>query len=89
MDGDFEFERPLLIAQGVKMLVENKVLSRSQVRQLLGLPLPILESLCSLDKGYFTLPDQSQVIDMQLRKRSARDTFFNETAEILGFPSKK
>ncbi len=89
MDGDYDFESPLVIARGVKMLVENKVLSRSQVRQLLGLPVPVLESLCSLDKGYFTLPDQSQVIDMQLRKRSARDTFFSERAEILGFPSKK
>ncbi|MGY2260203.1 helix-turn-helix domain-containing protein [Pseudomonas sp. SDO55104_S430] len=89
MDGDFDFERPLLITQGVKMLVENKVLSRSQVRQLLGLPLPVLESLCSLDEGYFTLPDQSQVIDMQLRKRPAREMFFGEAAEILGFPNKK
>ncbi|MEG0065128.1 MAG: XRE family transcriptional regulator [Pseudomonas sp.] len=89
MDADFDFERPQLIARGVKMLVEHKVLSRSQLRQLLGLPLPTLESLCSLDKGYFTLPDQSQVIDMQLRKRTARDTFFSDAAEVLGFPSKK
>lgn len=89
MDSEFEFERPQLVARGVKMLVENKVLSRSQVRQLLGLPLSILETLCSLDEGYFDLPDQSQVIDMQLRKRSARERFFNETAEILGFPSRK
>lgn len=89
MDGDFDFERPQLIARGVKMLVENQVLSRSQVRQLLGLPVSILESLCSLDEGYFDLPDQSQVINMQLRKRSARDQFFSETAEILGFPNKK
>ncbi|MFG6204928.1 helix-turn-helix domain-containing protein [Pseudomonas retamae] len=89
MDADFDFERPQLIARGVKMLVEQNVFSRSQLRQLLGLPLPTLESLCSLDKGYFTLPDQSQVIDMQLRKRSARDTFFSEAAQVLGFPSKK
>ncbi|MBP1127198.1 MULTISPECIES: ImmA/IrrE family metallo-endopeptidase [Pseudomonas] len=89
MDSDFGFEKPQLIARGVKMLVENDVLSRSQVRQLLGLPLHIMENLCSLDEGYFNLPDKSQVIDIQLRKRSARETFFSETAEILGFPSKK
>lgn len=71
------------------MLVENNALSRSQIRQVLGLPLRILENLCSLDEGYFNLPDKSQVIDMQLRKRSARETFFSEAAEILGFPSKK
>ncbi|SDQ68687.1 Zn-dependent peptidase ImmA, M78 family [Pseudomonas grimontii] len=89
MDSDFDFEKPQLIARGVKMLVENNVLSRSQLRQVLGLPLHILENLCSLDEGYFNLPDKSQVVDIQLRKRSARETFFNETAEILGFPNKK
>lgn len=89
MDSDFDFEKPQLIARGVKMLVENNVLSRSQLRQVLGLPLHILENLCSLDEGYFNLPNKSQVVDIQLRKRSARETFFNETAEILGFPNKK
>ena len=41
------------------MLVENNVFSRSQIRQLLGLPLHIVENLCSLDEGYFNLPDKS------------------------------
>ncbi|QJI34601.1 helix-turn-helix domain-containing protein [Pseudomonas sp. ADAK13] len=89
LDGDFDFEKPQLLSRGVKMLIENKVLSRSQVRQLLGLPIPILESLCCLDEGYFNLPDKSQVIDMQLRTRSPRETFFSDTAEILGFPNRK
>ncbi|MGY2292442.1 helix-turn-helix domain-containing protein [Pseudomonas sp. SDO528_S397] len=89
MDEDFGFEKPQLLAQGVKMLVEHKVLSRSQVRQILGLPLSVLESLCSLDEGYFNLPDRPQVVDLHLRKRPSRDRRLNDTADILGFPTKK
>jgi len=89
LDADYEFERPKLLGRGVQMLVENKVLSRQQVRRLLGLPLHILEGLCSLDDGYFDRTDKPQVADIRLRHKVSGGKRVSDAAKIIGFPARK
>lgn len=89
MDKDFAFERPKAVGRGVKMLVENKVLSRPQVRQLLGLPVRTLEGLCNLEEGYFASLDRPQVVELQLRQNiKPKRVAGGVTASILGFPAR-
>ncbi|NWB94383.1 ImmA/IrrE family metallo-endopeptidase [Pseudomonas gingeri] len=90
LDEDVELERPQLLGRGVEMLVENKILSCEQVRQLLGMPIRVLEALCSLDDGYFErLGERLQVIDIRLRHRALMNNGAGGTAEILRFPIRK
>ncbi|MGP0013651.1 helix-turn-helix domain-containing protein [Pseudomonas sp.] len=86
MEADFEFERPKVVGRGVKMLVENKVLSRLQVRRLLGLPVGVLERLCHLEEGYFDSLDKPQVVELLLRQKARpKRATGGVSANILGF----
>jgi len=60
-------EEPKLLERSVKMLVENKILAKNTLRQVLGMPASIIEELCNLPKGYFEQDNTGNVIELRLR----------------------
>ncbi|WP_416421515.1 ImmA/IrrE family metallo-endopeptidase [Pseudomonas sp. App30] len=88
LDDTFQHELPSLLSQSIKMMVESKVLSRSQLRQVLGLPTDTLESLCSLEQGYFELPDAARILKLRLKRQPISNPSFKKPAQVLGFPAK-
>lgn len=89
MDDDFEFETPKLLSRCVKVLVENEILSKNQLKDLLGVPTPKLEELCGLEQGYFASSSQENVIEIRLRAAAPRskENIANNTAGVvIGFP---
>lgn len=60
-------EEPKLLERSVKMLVENKILAKNTLRQVLGMPVGIIEELCNLPKGYFEQDETNNVIELRLR----------------------
>ena len=67
LDETLVSEEPKLIERSVKMLVENKILEKNTLRQVLGMPADIIEELCNLPKGYFEQDDTNNVIELRLR----------------------
>lgn len=72
MDDAFSFEQPKLLSRSVKMIVENEILRKSQLKEVLGVPSDKLEELCSLDKGYFSSNEEQKIIDIKIRANFSR-----------------
>ncbi|WP_404419570.1 helix-turn-helix domain-containing protein [Marinospirillum sp.] len=67
LDDTLEPEEPKLLQRSIKMLVENNILDKNTLRQVLGLPIQYAEELCNLPQGYFDLDDSSKVVELKLR----------------------
>lgn len=70
LDETLVSEEPKLLERSVKMLVENKILNKNTLRQVLGMPAGIIEELCNLPKGYFEQDDTSNVTELRLRSNA-------------------
>ena len=64
LDDAFAVSSPSLLAQAVKMLVDNGVCTRDQIESRLGLNLRDVESICGVETGYL----DTKVISVQFRK---------------------
>lgn len=89
LDEEFSFEQPKLISRSVKMIIENDILTKNQLKEILGVPSEKLEELCALEKGYFQSNDEQKIIDIRIRANSPRETHARSTSGVvLGFPKK-
>lgn len=91
LDDSIPFEQPKLLSRSVQMLVENKILSKDQLRNELGLPTARLERLCNLPKDYFSTSSKDRVLDLRLRTSSSKtsnSTIANGHQKVLHFPKK-
>jgi hypothetical protein len=52
LDDAFPVEKPSLLAESLRMIVEKHVQTREQVEAALSLNLSDVESLCGVPKGY-------------------------------------
>ncbi|MGV6475038.1 ImmA/IrrE family metallo-endopeptidase [Azotobacter vinelandii] len=88
LDDVLEFEQPKLLRRSVMMLVEQKILSKESLRDILGIPLKDLEELCTLPRGYLNGASSESVVDIRLRASSAgkKSSHFEQAASILKFP---
>ena len=87
-DDDFKFEQPKLLKRSVMMLVEQGILSRDVLKDVLGVPIKSLEELCCLPGGYFLSDHQSRVVDIRLRSNSSSvpSSHGRTESSILNFP---
>lgn len=51
LDDELEIEEPLILKQAIRLLVSEKIITKSELRQLLYIPTNVLEELLNLDKG--------------------------------------
>jgi hypothetical protein len=89
-DDDFKFEQPKLLMRSVMMLVEQGVLSKDILKDVLGIPLKNLEELCCLPAGYFSAGHESRVVDIRLRSNPHSKSSSHERQEssVLNFPTR-
>ena len=59
----FPASPPSILAESMRMLIEHKVQSRSQIEGALGLNLSDVESLCGVPKGFL----DARVVQLRLR----------------------
>jgi Zn-dependent peptidase ImmA (M78 family)/DNA-binding XRE family transcriptional regulator len=64
-DNAFPTSRPSLLAEAIKMLVEHRVYSRSQIEMELGTNMRDIESLCGVPKGYL----DAKIVRMEFKRR--------------------
>lgn len=68
LDDELPCEEPRLLQDGIRALVEHKVLSRSELRAALPFAVTDLESLCGLESGFFDeTPPQVRIINISPR----------------------
>lgn len=88
LDEDLIIERPKLLQRSIFMLVENKILDKESIKNILGVPEAITEELCNLPSGYFQRKQSNNVIDIRLKPQKADYSRpKNSTAQII--PMKK
>jgi hypothetical protein len=52
LDERFQVRAPSILGESIKMLLDNRVQTKSQVEEALALSVSDIESLCGLEKGY-------------------------------------
>ena len=67
LDDAFPISSPSILAESMKMLIENRVQSSDQIERALGLNLSDVEKLCGVPNGYLN----SRVVRFTPRPRSA------------------
>lgn len=67
-DDEFEFEKPILLAQAIKLLISNKVKSISQLVSEFSLKNDFLEEVSCLDAGFFNEDDNLVRFDNSLQR---------------------
>lgn len=65
LDDIIESEKPVILKQSFKLLLDNNVKSSHEIINELNLPIDEIENLCSLPKG--TLIQESRVIPLNLK----------------------
>lgn len=88
LDDLIEFEQPKLLKRSVMMLVENNILTRDSLRDVLGMPARDMEELCSLPAGYFSGELENIVVDLRLKSRVSKAASGSSSAAVLSFPKK-
>ena len=51
LDNELKVEEPVMLRQAIRMLLKGDVLTRKQIREILNIPINILEELLNLDEG--------------------------------------
>lgn len=90
LDDAMEFEQPKLLRRSVMMLIEQKILSKEALRDILGIPLKDLEELCTLPGRYLSGALSESVVDIRLRVPSTGKKASNleQAASVLKFPKR-
>lgn len=90
-DNQFPFEEPRLLNRAVKMLIDQNVLSRSELSHTLGLSEYLIESLCGLQKGFFSPKSaESNLVELKaLLKESTSKPISGNGGNILDFPGNR
>ncbi len=91
LDNATAFEQPKLLSRSIQMLIENKILSKDQLRNELGIPQDRLERLCNLPNGYFSSNSSERILELKLRSpgKNSYTTDRNPTQQnILNFPKR-
>ena len=90
-DNQFPFEEPRLLNRAVKMLIDQNVLSRSELSHTLGLSEYLIESLCGLPKGFFSPKSaESNLVELKaLLKESASKPISGNGGNVLDFPGNR
>lgn len=87
LDDSIDFEQPKLLRRSIMIMVEQKILSKDALRDVLGVPLKDLEELSSISKGYLTEKSKDSVVDIRLKAKpgNINKSEIRKTAEILSF----
>lgn len=90
-DEQFPFEEPRLLNRATKMLIDQNILSRSELSHKLGLSDYLIESLCGLPKDFFLQKStESNLVELKvLPKESASRSKSNDGGNVLNFPGNK
>ncbi|MBE0508910.1 MAG: ImmA/IrrE family metallo-endopeptidase [Marinospirillum sp.] len=80
LDDTLEPEEPKLLQRSIKMLVENNILDKCTLRQMLGAPAHIIEELSNLPKNYFNQDQPDKVIELRIRNPSQQ----GQTTQQMG-----
>lgn len=84
LDDELIIEKPKLLQRSIFMLVENKILDKESIKNILGVPEAVTEELCNLPTGYFQTEHRNNVIDIRLRPKSTNyNKPKNSTAQII------
>lgn len=85
-DDTIPFEQPKLMRRGIQLLIENGVFERDALVSRIGLAPDIIEMLCNLRPGYFSLPpaEDNNVVALSL-KRKTRKSDGVSWADVLPF----
>ncbi|GAB2801550.1 XRE family transcriptional regulator [Halomonas shantousis] len=89
LDKESRFEQPKLLMRGVHMLVDHQVLTKHQLRDILGLPTEITEELCNLRKGYFDISPEQNVVPLKFRKKEKSNRTSFKEAEVINLNKRK
>jgi hypothetical protein len=90
-DNQFPFEEPRLLNRAVNMLIDQNVLSRSELSHTLGLSEYLIESLSGLPKGFFSPKSaESNLVELKaLLKESVRKSTSGNGGNVLDFPGNR
>lgn len=66
------------------MLVENQILAKNTLRQVLGMPASIIEELCNLPQGYFEEDETNNVIELRLRSSAQQRSTSQQSSNSGG-----
>lgn len=76
-DDFLSLEEPKLLSRSINMLIENNVLSKSMLRDIIGIPTKIIEDLCNLPENYFNEDRKDKVIELHLKSKTPRNQNLN------------
>lgn len=78
-DDSMVIEEAKLLNRSVRMLVENKILNKDAIKNIIGLPVDTIEEICGLPKKYFSNEENVNIIDLRLRAKSTKNNPFSKT----------
>lgn len=86
LDDELEAERPELLGEAFRIIVENGVVSRSHVLDLLPYGAHRVERLAGLPMGFLTDDEWGQVLKLKTPTRASKSPA-NKTADVISFPT--
>lgn len=87
-DDDIPFEQPKLMPRGIKLLMEEGVLTREGLQAQLGMNAEDCEKLCSLPDGYFSMGESvTHLARVKLKERPTAEV--SRSGQVLAFLPKK
>lgn len=90
-DEHYPLEQPRLLSRAIKLLIDQNILSRSELSHKLGLSRNLIESLCGLPRDYF-FPKSSENNLVELKstlKDEPSDLKNNKGGNVIHFPSNR
>lgn len=78
---DIPFEQIRLLQRAVKLVVDNKVLTKDDMLNTLGLGVADLQALCGLEEGYFSGPEPQPANVVRLKSGAS--------GNVLTFPNRQ
>lgn len=87
-DDDIPFEQPRLMPRGIKLLLEEGILTREGLLTQLGLSAGDCEKLCSLPEGFFSMGESVTQL-ARVRLKDTQTAKSSEVGRVLEFGHRK